>query len=340
MISILTLEKRKNAFRELGQYLADPDEQLNQLINSAHHHNPWFTPQETHRAVKALAQMLNKEDIDHWLGYVQPITEIKKIGLVLAGNIPLVGLHDILCVLATGNHALIKLSSQDKKLIPHLLNMLTEFEPAFASHFSYTEKLEAFDAVIATGSNNTARYFEYYFGKVPHIIRKNRNSVAVLSGKESPEQLAALGDDIFSYFGLGCRNVSKLFVPVQYSFTPLFQAIERFNTVGNHYKYINNYDYNKSIFLVNGNKHLDNGFLLIKQDEKTASPLATVYYEEYETLEELNTKLNALSNELQCVVSMLPLQVKECLVDFGQSQHPKLWDYADGINTIKFLQDL
>jgi len=264
--------------------------------------------------------------------------KMRSIGLILAGNIPIVGFHDILCVLASGHKALIKLSSHDQKFIPYLLNKLIEIEPGFELQISYIDRLKDFDAVIATGSNNTSRYFDYYFSKVPHIIRKNRNSVAILNGEESKEDLEALGHDIFDYFGLGCRNVSKLYVPKDYDFKEFFESIEEFKSVADHHKYNNNYDYNKSIFLVNLDKHFDNGFLLLKEDSRFVSPLAVLYYKEYQTIEQLGSELIKNEDLIQCIVSnsKLPLST----VAFGQSQCPGLMDYADGVDTMKFLREL
>lgn len=340
MSKILTSEQRIAAFVQLGHILQKPDEQLNGLINSAQQYNSWFTPQSTAMAIHAIAGMLNKKDLEQWIG-TEPESEIRpmfSVGLILAGNIPMVGFHDILCVLASGNKALIKLSSQDQKLIPYVLGKLMETEPAFDQQISYIERLKDFDAVIATGSNNTSRYFDYYFSKVPHIIRKNRNSIAVLDGKESSDQLRALGHDIFDYFGLGCRNVSKLYVPKGYDFGNFFESIENFKSVADHHKYNNNYDYNKSIFLVNLDKHLDNGFLLLKEDTRIASPLAVVYYEEYEDLKLVEQELTANEELIQCLISGTELQLST--LDFGQSQQPRLWDYADGVDTMRFLRDL
>lgn len=340
------LPQIKAAFTKLGQYLqAYNDENLIQLVKSARHYNAWFTPEETEKAVKAIGFMLSEKEVDAWLekeyNHKQQAGEGKTVGLVLAGNIPLVGFHDILCVLASGNTALIKLSSQDKQLTPYLLSKLTEIEPAFSEHIRYTERLESFDAVIATGSNNTSRYFEYYFRNVPHIIRKNRNSIAVLKGDEDESQLKALGNDIFSYFGLGCRNVSKIYVPENYDFIRFFESIESFKEVANHHKYNNNYDYNKSILLVNREDHLDNGFLLLKKsDDSLSSPLATLYYEKYADLPSLENSLRARSEEIQCVVSNLKMDLPCQQVPFGDSQKPRLWDYADGINTMQFLLTL
>ncbi|MFM6975888.1 MAG: acyl-CoA reductase, partial [Sphingobacteriaceae bacterium] len=225
----------------------------------------------------------------------------------------------------------------DKQLLPYVLNKLTAIEPAFADQIEYVERLENFDAVIATGSNNSSRYFEYYFSKVPHIIRKNRNSVAILSGDETDEELLALGADIFDYFGLGCRNVSKIFIPKGYNFNRFFEAIAPYKTIAEHHKYINNYDYNKSIYLVNGETHLDNGFLLLKPDETLASPLAVLYYEEYDDLKSLEAKLAAHTDEIQCVASMHAIELKNQVVPFGYTQKPRLWDYADGVDLIQFL---
>lgn len=336
----MTLEQRKIAFKSLGQFLQTPDEQLEQLINHAHRYNAWFTPEETKKAVNGISKMLNSNDLDIWFTNIKEVSESKSVGLVLAGNIPLVGFHDIISVLSTGHIALIKSSSQDKSLIPYFLQKLIEFEPKFKEQVKFIDRLEGFDAVIATGSTNTSRYFEYYFRKVPHIIRKNRNSIAVLTGNETKEELHQLGHDIFDYFGLGCRNVSKIYVPQGYEFSTFFESIESYKNIGNHHKYCNNYDYNKSIYLINGEKHFDNGFLLVKKDEKMSSPLAVLYYEEYTDLSTVETDIDGLSDHIQCVVANKKLNISNQQVGFGESQQPRLWDYADGINTIDFLLSL
>lgn len=339
MSKILTSKQRIKAFVQLGHILQNPDEQLSILISSAKQYNAWFSPQSTAMAVNAIAEMLNEPDLEKWAdSNTDEPDKMNAVGLILAGNIPLVGFHDILCVLASGNKALIKLSSQDKLLIPYLLGKLTEIEPGFSKQFEFIERLKDFDAVIATGSNNTSRYFEYYFSKVPHIIRKNRNSVAVLNGNESREELRALGHDIFDYYGLGCRNVSKFYVPKGYNFNTFFESIEDFKSVADHHKYTNNYDYNKSIFLVNMDKHLDNGFLLLKEDKRIASPLAVVYYEEYESLQEAEKELLEIEKDIQCIISRSDLSMN--VLPFGQSQRPGLWDYADGVDTMAFLRGL
>ncbi len=326
-----------NAFAELGEHLNNPNEQLLEIINNEKHYNAWFTPESVLQAVKAIGAMLNKQDLSTWLDKYPIQQHNKRVGLILAGNIPLVGFHDVLCVIASGNHALIKASSQDTRLIKYVLEMLTAIDSSFAEQYSFVERLEKFDAVIATGSNNTSRYFDYYFGKVPNIIRKNRNSVALLTGNETAEQLQALGHDIFDYYGLGCRNVSKLLVPEGYIFNFFFESIESYQPIINHHKYNNNYDYNKSIYLVNSDNHFDNGFLLLKEDERLASPLAVLYYGFYKDIASAENLLEAESDKIQCIVSAAPLQVKAQVVDFGMSQQPALWDYADGVDTMAFL---
>ncbi|HVW95159.1 MAG TPA: hypothetical protein VHA56_04280, partial [Mucilaginibacter sp.] len=231
-------------------------------------------------------------------------------------------------------------STQDARLIKYVLKVLTDIEPAFKDQYSFVERLEGFDAVIATGSNNTSRYFDYYFGKVPHIIRKNRNSVAVLKGDETQEQLFNLGHDIFDYFGLGCRNVSKIFIPRGYQFDFLFQSIEPFHESIHHNKYNNNYGYNKSIYLVGNEPHLDNGFLLIKKDPSMSSPLAVLYFEYYDDINSVEKILQIQRNNIQCVVSTMPLNINNQIVNFGESQKPALWDYADNIDTMSFLLEV
>ena len=341
-MSNLSINQSVAAFSALGQYLLNPDEQLTAIINTEQHHNAWFTPDNVSGAVAAIGNMLNPASLSSWLlNYaVNEHKAPKKIGLILAGNIPLVGFHDVLCVLISGNHALIKASTQDSRLIRLILNKLVEIEPMFAGRFNFIERLTDFDAIIATGSNNTSRYFEYYFGKVPHIIRKNRNSVAVLTGDETCEQLFNLGRDVFAYFGLGCRNVSKLLVPANYDPAAFFEAIEPYHTIIDHHKYHNNYDYNKSIYLVNGDKHLDNGFLLLKEDTNWVSPLAVLYYQQYDKLASAEELICNETDRIQCIVSAAPLHVKNQVVDFGMSQQPALADYADGVDTMQFLINL
>jgi hypothetical protein len=341
-MSKINIKELTNTFSELGKLLLTPNEELNELISNEQRHNAWFTPANVEKAVKAIGQMLNTEDLAIWFSkydFEKSASE-KRVGLILAGNIPLVGFHDVLCVLVTGNHALIKASVQDARLIKYILEKLVLIDERFANQFSFVERLENFDAVIATGSNNSSRYFEYYFGKVPNIIRKNRNSLAVLTGNETGTQLYNLGHDIFDYYGLGCRNVSKILIPSGYDLATFFEAIEPYNPIINHHKYNNNYDYNKSIYLVNSDKHFDNGFLLLKEDKRFVSPLAVLYFSYYDNLAAVEQLLETEADQLQCVVSQAPLNIKNKPVDFGQSQQPKLWDYADGIDTMDFLAGL
>ena len=317
--------------------MAEQGTDFDLLLQNSSNYNAWFTLAEVERAVSALRNMLNNTDLQKWFADIQINPQPKKIGLILAGNIPLVGFHDVISVLATGNIALIKLSSSDDKLMPALLAELVKIEPLFANQIQYVERLKDFDAIIATGSNNTSRYFDYYFGKVPNIIRRNRNSVAVLTGLETKEEITALGHDIFDYFGLGCRNVSKIFIPENYDIKEFFEPLEGFQPIINHFKYNNNYDYNKSIYLVNMVPHYDNGFILLKEDQGLSSPLAVLYYERYQQLDEVKAQLAAQQEQIQCVVSNAEaLDV----LGFGQSQQPRLWDYADNINTIQFLNKL
>lgn len=338
---ILSAEKLNIAFHKLNVFLDQPSAEFNNLIQSAPNHNAWFTVDEVKRSLSALQEMLDPDALKKWFENINISETPKKVGLILAGNIPLVGFHDVLSVLATGNIALIKVSSSDAQLIPALLKELVAIEPLLADRIIYAEQLKDFEAIIATGSNNTSRYFDYYFGKVPNIIRKNRNSVAVLDGQETEEEIRQLGHDIFDYFGLGCRNVSKLYLPEGYPIEKFFQPIqEQFNHVFNHFKYNNNYDYNKSIYLVNMVTHFDNGFVLLKEDKGLSSPLAVVFFEYYSSLGDLNETLKADQDLIQCIVSHVALDAGNGTVAFGQSQHPTLSDYADNVNTIAFLNTL
>lgn len=307
-----------------------------EVIITAKHHNGWFTKDNLMHALDSWSTALSNENLEHWLSsYDFTENDPKRVALILAGNIPMVGFHDLLTVLITGNTAVVKLSSNDTLLLPLLVEYLIDVHPDFKEKVEFTkDRLTDFDAVIATGSNNTSRYFEYYFGKKPNIIRKNRNSIAILNGKEATEQLAALGEDIFRYYGLGCRSVSKLFVPSGYDFDGFFKAMYPHNDIINQHKYANNYDYNKAVYLMSEFDILDNGFLMLKKDERYASPIATLFYETYDNLEELKLKITNDSDNIQCIVS-------DGLFDnelaFGTTQTPNLWDYADGVDTVEFL---
>ncbi len=349
----MTIEERKSYFVELGKFLSLFEDktnnsvkiaphyerffnELNDKIDQSIHYNGWFTRENVIFSLQQWSKALTPSNLDTWLKpYEFNNDEQKTIAIVMAGNIPLVGFHDFLSVLISGHKVLVKQSSNDKQLLPIIAGFLMEIAPEFENRIKFTEdRLNDFDAVIATGSNNTARYFEYYFKGKPSIIRKNRNSVAILTGKESKKQLEALGEDIFRYFGLGCRNVSKLYVPKEYDFDNFFKAIYPWNTLLNSAKYANNYDYNKAVYLMSEFKLLENGFLILKKDESFGSPIATLFYEEYEDEKDLQEKLQQNKENLQCVVG------RKAEVDFGQTQQPKLWDYADGVDTLKFLEEL
>lgn len=261
----------------------------------------------------------------------------------MPSNIPLAGFHDFFCVLLSGNIFVGKCSVQDKILLPAISKMLTDIDPLFKKYIFFVEnKLEKIDAVIATGSNNSARYFEYYFGKYPHIIRKNRNSVALLTSNETEEELTLLANDIFRYFGLGCRNVSKIFIPLNYDFKIFFNAIFGWNNIIHHNKYANNYSYNKAVYLMNKIKIWDNGFLLMKEDVDLSSPVAVLYYEYYQDKKQLNDRLTGNKENIQCIVSneKIPLPLEEARVRYGKGQHPELWDFSDRVDTMEFLMHL
>ena len=347
------MKERISAFTQLGSIMGmlardsewpgfagglakDEFDSFGRIMDTHIHTNGWFTAANIRRALHSWSVALTSENIENWLGSYPDSTDAKSrnVGIICAGNIPLVGFHDVLSVLITGNRALIKLSSSDNKLIPAILQILIKLDPTLENSFEFVEqKLEGYDAVIATGSNNTSRYFSYYFRDVPHIIRKSRTSVAILEGNESDAELALLGQDIFDYYGLGCRNVSKIYLPHGYNLDVFFNAIYPFHDIVNHNKYANNYDYNKAVWLLNQENLLDNGFILLKEENRIASPTASLYYEYYTDKNELMEKLDGVKSELQCIVG-------HGNIPFGGAQSPMLWDYADGVDTIQFLVSL
>jgi len=295
------------------------------------------------KALFALGESLEDKKVRQWISHYDKAKlenrHSQTVGVVMAGNVPAVGFHDFLSVLISGHRIQARLSSDDKKLMPAMAALLCEIEPGFTERISFTEEiLKGFDAIIATGSNNTSRYFEYYFGKYPHIIRKNRNGVAVLTGEETETQLRALADDIFLYYGLGCRNVAKLYVPRHYDFQLLLKVLgEQQHMVQNH-KYFNNYEYNKAVFLVNKRSHFDTGNLLLVEEEKMVSPVAVLHYEHYTSPTALRHHLMVNNEQIQCVVAEADFLTNT--VPFGKSQSPELWDYADGVDTLDFLLSL
>ncbi|MCS6929630.1 MAG: acyl-CoA reductase [Saprospiraceae bacterium] len=343
----MTQYERLELLAELGRYLSEPpDEELKAVILQAYAANRWFTPENIHYALAAIGESyLQKEKLKAWAERYSipdvPHPE-RNVALIMAGNIPLVGFHDWLCTFVAGHRAVVKLSEKDRYLLPFLVKKMGDW--AFES-WEYTyfleegELLRDFDAVIATGSNNTARYFEYYFSKYPRIIRSNRNSVAVLTGYEEDDDLRALGRDIFTYFGLGCRNVSKLYVPHGYRFDRLLSILAENRDLLLHDKYKNNYDYTLALFLLNRTPHLNNGCLLLREESSLQARIASVHYEYYDELFDLDERLVEQKRNIQCVVSKVRLH-DFVSVPFGKSQQPALDDYADGIDTMAFLRQL
>lgn len=351
----VTLEHRIAALAQLGNVMGligrgaawpghtsglNEDEygQIDGHVRSAHLANGWMTEENVRHAFLAWSVALHRSSLEQWTGaypeLAEPRTPERTVGLVLAGNIPLVGLHDVLSVWISGHRSKVKCSSQDPALIPALVQVLDRFIPGTADRILFSEgKLGAVEAVIATGSNNTARYFEHYFGHLPRIVRKSRVSVAVLDGTETKEELALLGEDIFRYFGLGCRNVSKLYVPVDFALDRFFTAIYPWQAIINHNKYGNNYDYTRALWLLDGVQFLENGFVLVKEDPQLPSPVATVFYERYTDRAAVDAKLEEQAASIQCVVG-------HGNVAFGTTQQPGLGDYADGVDTLRFLLEL
>lgn len=355
--SNMNLEHRIEAFVKLGLklkefthiYYDDESSEFQKTLSEALINNAWFTKENQVRALSAIAEMLEEKKLRYWISdypVLKNSTSGKRaIGVIMAGNIPAVGFHDLLCVLISGNILKAKCSSDDRVLLPWISRLLVEIEPGFKDMIFFVDRISDVDAVIATGSNNSARYFEYYFSKYPHIIRKNRNAVAVFSGNETEEDLKNAGKDIFSYFGLGCRNVSKLYVPEKYDFDLFFRSIESFSAVMQHNKYMNNYDYHHAIYLLNNIKFLTNNFLIVKEDKAISTPVSVLNYEYYDDLKSLEKVLGQEKEKIQCIVTgNIEIDRKdssgENVVPFGVAQQPELWDYADGVDTLKFLTEL
>jgi hypothetical protein len=351
-----SIQNRITAFAKLGDFLSQfssdkiekkPNIEHNDLffdgfqhqIKLAQENNSWFTKDNILFALQSWSKALSTENLNDFAKEVNLTKDSsKKVAIIMAGNIPLVGFHDFLSVLISGHEAIIKQSSNDKHLLPFLAKYLEYVEETFKGKITFTEeKLNNFDAVIATGSNNTARYFEYYFKNKPNIIRKSRNSVAVITGKEDDEDYIGLANDVFQYFGLGCRSVSKLYVPKNYNFDAFFNGMYTKKDIINNAKYANNYDYNKAVYLMSEFDLLENGFLMIKEDQSYSSPIATIFYEYYDNEVDLKIKLHEDREKIQCIVAKDFLENE---IAFGQTQHPQLTDYADGVNTLEFLSKL
>lgn len=335
---MIDLNARINAFVALGKRIQNLDTfEKEDLFRRAGNKNNWFTPQSCENAFEGLGFMLQEDKLEKWLSVysLENTSDSKDVGVLMAGNIPAVGFHDMMTVLLSGHKLSAKLSSADEVLMKWLIGQLIEIESGFEKLIETPEMLKGKDAYIATGSDNSARYFNYYFGKYPSIIRQNRTSVAILDGSEDEETLKRLGVDIFTYFGLGCRNVSKIYVKSEEELTRLLDALNSFSDQVSLHKFHNNYEYNKSIYLVNTEKHLDNGFLILKESQELVSPIAVVYYELYSSEQELKEKLDSLESKIQCVVANP--EKWEGAVAFGKAQSPEPWDYADGVDTLDFL---
>lgn len=318
-----------------SEYYNENDAEFQQVLKKSEIENPWFTADNQKYALKQWSELLTEENINEWIQRYSPSKTSKKVGLILAGNIPLVGLHDVISVILSNHIPLIKLSSKDKTMLPFLLKKWNEFSEETID-FEFVERLENFDAVIATGSNNTARYLEYYFKNHLSIIRKNRTSIAVLKGDETEEELKLLAHDIFQYFGLGCRNVTRIFIPQDFVIDRLFESFLDFKEIINHNKYANNYDYNRAVYLLNQDKFWDNNFVMLKEDAQLFSPLSVINFSRYSSLDEVKDFIAENEENIQCVVAKNELGIDS--IQFGEAQNPGLNTYADNVDTMKFLE--
>lgn len=349
--TIMSIHSRISAINDLGQFfqfftsnetneIVEPSkyeflkEEFRTVLHQAEIKNPWFTQNNLRYCLEIWSKTLALNNLTHWTQNYEVTQSPKNVGIIMAGNIPLVGFHDLIAVLLSGHNAIIKSSSKDDILMGWVLDYLKSTNENLNAGIEKVDKLDHYDAVIATGSNNTARYFDYYFREVPHIIRKNRTSVGVLDGSETEEELLLLAQDIFRYFGLGCRNITKLYLPKGFNTDRLFEAFYNWKEIINHTKYANNYDYNRAIYLMSGEKFLDNNFVILKESSELYSPIGVVNFVFYSDLEIVKKELEKIENQLQCIVG------KSFKVDFGETQKPSLTDYADGIDTMGFLARL
>lgn len=341
----MNIKTRIDCFTELGIKLEDfltgraETKVLSEAVNKSFYENQWFAKTNIMLALRAIAELLKYEKLKQWTANY-PLPEQNNqpanIGVIMAGNIPAVGFHDFLTVLISGNKLKVKLSSDDKYIIPALSVMLSEINKEFEFLINFTsDKLSDFDAVIATGSNNSARYFESYFGKYPHIIRKNRNSLAVLAGVENKDELSLLGKDIYQYFGLGCRNVSTIYIKRDFNFEGLFDSLQSYSSIIENNKYLNNYNYYRTIFSMNTQPFMDNGFSLFREEDSLHAPVSVINYKFYDDINEVNNQIDLNRDNIQCVVASEAV-VKNA-IPFGKTQTPELCDYADGVDTMKFL---
>jgi hypothetical protein len=333
----MNLPHRINLMTELGKYILADTPEWQAAKEKAAQENAWFIPDFTRLATSQIATaFLNEENLRPWAeGYIkapEPANR-KQTGLIMAGNIPLVGFHDLLCIFISGHKALVKASSKDQVLIRHLVDVLIRLDPAVAGMIAFSDRLNGCDAYIATGSNNSSRYFEYYFKKYPHIIRRNRSSAAILNGEETTADLEKLSDDVHQYFGLGCRNVTKLYVPRDYDFVPLLEAFKGYAYFAEISRYRNNYDYNLALHLLNNQFYMTNGSILLVENSSIFSAISQLHYEFYDDANTLIQQLT-VNPDIQCITS------KSGQIPFGQAQCPALGDYADGVDTMQFLVHL
>lgn len=347
----MSIQSRISAFYDLGQFFlfstenqTSKENQTSQYfglmdefqakLKLAEIHNPWFTQENLILSLTQWGNVLTPENLEKWVINYQFTENPKNVGIIMAGNIPMVGFHDLLSVLLSGHNAWVKSSSKDDVLMDWIISFLQKSDEEFKTSIQKVERFQNVDAVIATGSNNTARYFEYYFKEIPHIIRKNRTSVAVLKGDETPEDLKKLSQDIFAYFGLGCRNVTKLYLPTGFNTDLLFESFFEWSSIINHSKYANNYDYNRAIYLMGNEPFLDNNFVILRESNEMHSPIGVIHYEFYDDLNATKVHLLEVEEKIQCMVG------NDMPVKFGNTQKPALMDYADGIDTMQFLEGL
>ncbi len=341
---ILTFSKLGPIFKKIGENEDWPGFELginkneflefDEIVKKQFYLNAWFTEKSVRSSLLAWSELLTQENLENWCKEYKFSSQAKRVGIIMAGNIPIVGFHDFLAVILSGNKASIKLSSDDNTLLPAIVKLLSIFNNEILNYLEFSEgKIGEIEAIIATGSNNSMHYFNQYFGKYPHLFRKNRTSIALLDGDETEEELVQLGNDIFSYFGLGCRNVSQIFIPKEYDINLVFEAILPYSEVVNHHKYANNYDYNKAIHLMNSEQILDNGFVLFKESDQLFSPLAMLFYHRYSHSQEITDYIKNNKENIQAIVGSRH-------ISFGKAQKPQLTDYADGVDTMLWLENL
>jgi len=335
----MKIEKKIKSIAILGENIHNIIENNKDIVNQASRRNPWFTPDFIHKALYGITYMLKEEKLEKWISNYQLNNENKRnIGIIMAGNIPLVGFHDLLSVLLSGNLAIIKLSHNDDLLIPYIVNLLKAIDPAIGNRIFFRDSIDNAHAVIATGSDNSARYFQHTFKHLPFIIRKNRTSCCIIDGNEHEDDLRQLGDDIFSYFGLGCRNISKIYIPSDYKIHDLPPYFNAYNWITEHAKFNNNYRYLKSKYTLENKLFIDAGFFTLLEKEDLVSPISCVYYESYDNPRDLGIILDKRKLKIQCIVSRDGWYPES--IPFGKAQRPEPWEYADHVDTINFLQSI